>query len=182
MWLFGLNGGNWLCLTLLLSLQALPPITVPHSRTVATPRAPTPPQQQLISITARVCPVNDMPCADIGSGGGPCKVVDTSMVALNAVAPHSAMWASEAEENAVVEVLLQLVQSVLQEGDMMNAISSLPSEPVPLFRQISDGPAAAPPPRELLAFLDAILDNTIVNILAEAEAGECSLTARTVTR
>lgn len=162
--------------------QALPPITVPHSRTIATPRTPTPPQQQLVSITARIFPIGDMPCADLGASGGPCNIVDTSMAALNAITARTIMWASEAEENAVTEVLLQLVQSVLQECDMMTAISSLPSEPVPLFRQISDGPAAAPPPRELLALLDSILDNTLVNILAEAEAGECSLTARTVTR
>ena len=94
--------------------------------------------QQLVTVTARVHLPAELRA--LGPDAVQASVVDTSMAWLPQPGPR-AMWASEAEADAVAEALLQIVQSVLQDTDMHEAVAGLAGEAVPLFNQLD---ASAP--------------------------------------
>lgn len=106
--------------------------------------------------------------------------VDSSVVTL---APaRRGLWAGEDEATAVQEVLLAALQTAIADADMAAALGRVATEPPPLFRQLCDEAGGPAVPAAGLAMAERVLDAVLASILAEAEAGEFSLTARTVTR
>ena len=109
--------------------------------------------------------------------------LDSSAISLPESRNVEPLW-NDSEASAVQDCLETMLQNVLDDGDFMDAVLGFADEKKPYFEQLSVGSAMAASlgasnNAAAASLVEYILDNTLFNIISEADSLEFDVTSET---